>query len=142
MTHKERLAAQEADLRQKLLDIEAARQRDLADQRKALAKVLSQQREDERKARDARRYAVGKAADQAGLFVWDNTTLDGLFQALALLRDVPDPVAVLEGLLTDVEVAAGPSLLASFQSDSSGVSKEGKGEFSPSGNGALANLAR
>jgi len=32
---------------------------------------------------------------------WDETTLAGLFQILATLRETPDPVAVLASLLTD-----------------------------------------
>jgi hypothetical protein len=53
-----------------------------------------------RKALARRRQQVGRLAEQAGLLAWDDATLAGLFQALALLRETPEPVAVLEGLLT------------------------------------------
>ena len=36
----------------------------------------------------------------AGLFVWEDATLAGLFQTLAMLHEPPDPVALLESLLT------------------------------------------
>ena len=43
-----------------------------------------------------------KLAAQAGLLVLDDVTLAVLFSLVATLLDAPDPVAVLEGLLTDV----------------------------------------
>lgn len=64
-----------------------------------LAQVQSQQREAARKAQNHRRFQVGKLADDAGLCGWDDATLTGLFQSLALLRECSSPVAVLESLL-------------------------------------------
>jgi hypothetical protein len=90
MTLDERLALAE----QRLKDKRAADQA-------ALDKVYAQQREQARKARTRRRYAVGALADDAGLLAWDDGILSTLFTALATLADVPNPVAVLESVLTD-----------------------------------------
>ena len=49
--------------------------------------------------------SVGTLADHAGLLIWDETTLAGLFQLLATLRETPDPVAVLEALVGDTSLA-------------------------------------
>jgi hypothetical protein len=73
----------------------------IATKSQALAQVEAQQRADARAKRDRRRQRVGTLADHAGLLIWGDTTLAGLFQILATLREAPDPVAVLEGLLAD-----------------------------------------
>jgi len=88
MTRQERAARREQRLKEAL-----------ATKARELAQVQAQHRADERAARTKRRIIVGTMADAAGLFVWDDPTLRGLFQRLALLRETPDPVAVLEGLL-------------------------------------------
>ncbi len=90
MTRTERLAKAEASAKE-----------ELARQRERLAKVQARQREDARKARDKRRYQVGSFADEAGLLSWDNATIAALFALVATLRDVPNPVGVLEGLLCE-----------------------------------------
>jgi hypothetical protein len=90
MTREERAALREQHLKEEL----EAKGRELA-------QVQAQNRAAERAKRDKRRQRVGTLADAAGLFVWEDTTLVGLFHALALLKDTPDPVAVLEGLLAD-----------------------------------------
>ena len=69
---------------------------DIAAKGQELAQVEAQQRADARAKRDRRRQRVGTLADHAGLLIWDDTTLAGLFQILATLRETPDPVAVLE----------------------------------------------
>src|SRR5262249_19079560 len=74
---------------------------DIAAKGQELAQVEAQQRADARAKRDRRRQRVGALADHAGLLIWDETTLAGLFQILATLRETPDPVAVLASLLTD-----------------------------------------
>ena len=74
---------------------------DIATKSQELAQVEAQQRVDARAKRDRRRQRVGTLADHAGLLLWDETTLAGLFQILATLRETPDPVAVLASLLTD-----------------------------------------
>jgi hypothetical protein len=74
---------------------------DIATKSQELAQVEAQQRADARAKRDRRRQRVGTLADHAGLLLWDDTTLAGLFQILATLRETPDPVAVLASLLTD-----------------------------------------
>jgi hypothetical protein len=73
----------------------------LAAKGRELAQVQAQNRAAERVKRDRRRQRVGTLADAAGLLIWDETTLAGLFQILATLRETPDPVAVLASLLTD-----------------------------------------
>lgn len=57
----------------------------------------------EEKARATRRRKVGVLAEEAGLFDWEDTTLSSLFAQLATLKHTPDPVAVLEGLLSEPE---------------------------------------
>jgi hypothetical protein len=91
MTRDERAARREQRLKE-----------DLAATSRELAQVQAQNRAAERAARAKRRQRVGTLADEAGLFAWDDTTLQGLFQALGTLGETPNPVAVLEGLLADV----------------------------------------
>jgi hypothetical protein len=106
---------------------------DIAAKGQELAQVEAQQRADARAKRDRRRQRVGTLAEAAGLLIWDDTTLAGLFQILATLRETPDPVAVLEALVGDTSLAltgtaspAGASLLTSAPaSDSSTVSTRG-----------------
>jgi hypothetical protein len=71
----------------------------LAAKSQQLAQIESQNRAAERAERARRRQRVGTLADEAGLFAWDDSTLAGLFAALARLAQAPNPVAVLEGLL-------------------------------------------
>src|SRR5262245_44245166 len=90
MTRAERSAERERKLKEKL---EA--------DHKALAQLQATNRAQARAERDKRRYKVGAVLDEAGLFVWDDTTLAGIVQMLTTLLDCPDPVAVLEGLLVE-----------------------------------------
>ena len=94
MTRDERAAKRE----QRLKD-------ELAMKGRELAHVQAQKRAAARAKQAKRRQRVGTLADEAGLFVWEDTTLAGLFQILATLRETPDPVAVLEGLLADAPLA-------------------------------------
>ena len=98
-----------------------------------LAQVEAQQRADARAKRDRRRQRVGTLAEAAGLLIWDDTTLAGLFQILATFRETPDPVAVLDALVGETSLArtgtaapAGASFLtAAPASDASTVSTRG-----------------
>ena len=90
MTRAERLAQTEARARAKL---DADRSR--------LKQVQAHQRDAERQAVHRRRVLVGKLVEDAGLFALEDATLAGLFARLAPLVDAPDPVALLEGLLSD-----------------------------------------
>jgi hypothetical protein len=136
MTREERAADREQRLKARIA----------ADHR-ALAQVEAQQRADARAKRDRRRQRVGTLAEAAGLLIWDDTTLAGLFQILATLRETPDPVAVLESLLADTALtaltpaAAGPfCLTSSVASDASEVSKGGGGVCSPDRGNKIAQL--
>jgi hypothetical protein len=120
---------------------------DIATKSQELAQVEAQQRADARAKRDRRRQRVGTLADHAGLLIWDETTLAGLFQILATFRETPDPVAVLESLLADTALtaltpaAAGPfCLTSSAESDSSEVSKGRGGVCSPDRGDKIARL--
>ena len=120
---------------------------DIATKGQELAQVEAQQRADARAKRDRRRQRVGTLADAAGLLVWDDTTLTGLFQILATLRETPDPVAVLESLLADMTpsaltpAAAGPCCLtSSAASDASDVSQGRGGVCSPDRGNTIAQL--
>src|SRR5215813_13201652 len=111
---------------------------DIAAKGQELAQIEAQQRADARAKRDRRRQRVGTLAEAAGLLIWDDTTLAGLFQILATLRETPDPVAVLERLLADTALtaltpaAAGPCCLTSSgASDASDVSQGGGEVCSP-----------
>jgi hypothetical protein len=99
MTRQERAARREQRLKEAL-----------ATKARELAQVQAQHRADARAQRTKRRVIVGTMADAAGLFVWDDPTLKGLFQTLALLRETPAPVAVLESLLSDVGSPPGTSV--------------------------------
>jgi hypothetical protein len=88
MTRAETLAKAKAAV---LEQLDAERQR--------LKQILAGEREEARKARTKRRLAVGTLADEAGLFAWEDTTLRQLFALLAGLKEAPNPVAVLEGVL-------------------------------------------
>ena len=114
---------------------------DITAKSQELAEVKAQQRADARAKRDRRRQRVGTLAETAGLLIWDDPTLAGLFQILATLRETPEPVAVLEALVGETSLAlmgtaapAGASLLTSAgTSDSSAVSTWGAEDFSPDG---------
>ena len=136
MTRVERAAWQE----QRLKDALAAKSRQRA-------QLEAREREAARANRTKRRQRVGTLVDAAGLFVWEDTTLAGLFQVLATFRETPDPVAVLESLLADTALtaltpaAAGPCCLtSSAASDSSEVSKGGGGVCSPDRGDTIAQL--
>ena len=89
MTRAERLAQTEVRARAKL---DADRTR--------LKQVQAQQRDAERQAVHRRRVLVGKLVEEAGLFCFDDATLAGLFARLAPLCTAPDPVAILDALLS------------------------------------------
>jgi len=77
---------------------------DLAAATRQLAQLEAQQRTTDRAKRAKRHQRIGRMADDAGLFVWQDATLAGLFQVLAQLQDTPDPVKVLDGLLAEATV--------------------------------------
>ena len=95
---------------ERLANAERLAREQLERQRTRLAKVQAQQREEERRALTKRRLLMGELADQAGLFALSDTVLAGLFAALSRLVEVPDPVAVLEGLLSDGSGTPGTSV--------------------------------
>ena len=98
MTRVERLAQQEARALHQALTFRDQRRSEEAKKRtKARARAKAQRRE--------RRERVGGFVDDAGFFVHADHVLITLFQTLAPLADVPDPVAVLEGLFADEEIS-------------------------------------
>ena len=99
MTRAERAAEKVRREKAKLAEKEQAAKDTVAEQRKAVALAEAAQREVVRKDLHKRRYHVGALAHEAGLFVWSNADLAGVFAVLARLQNVPHPVAVLEGLL-------------------------------------------
>jgi hypothetical protein len=96
---------------------------DIAAKGQELAQVEAQQRADARAKRDRRRQRVGTLAEAAGLLIWDDTTLAGLFQILATFRETPDPVAVLDALVGETSLALTGT--AAPASDASTVSTRG-----------------
>ena len=126
MTREERAALKAQRLKNKL-----------AMDKLALSQAEAVYRDEQRTSRNKRRYRLGTLADEAGLAIWEEPTLRSLFELLARLRTVPDPVAVLDELMRDPVVsaltaaAAGYSLGASPDgSDASAVSRMGMGGFS------------
>jgi hypothetical protein len=99
MTRAERAAEKVRREKEKLAEKAQAAKDAVAEQRKAVALAEAAQREAARKDLHKRRYHVGALAHEAGLFVWSNADLAGVFAVLAKLRDVPNPGAVLEGIL-------------------------------------------
>ena len=90
MTRTERLAAQ------------AKREKDaLDDARQKYHRTQRAQQADVQKRRTKRQAYVGALADHCGLLQWDDTTLEKLFLALAVLGPAPNPVAVLQSLMSD-----------------------------------------
>ena len=106
---------------------------DIATKHQELAQVEAQQRADARAKRDRHRQRVGTLAEAAGLLLWDDTTLAGLFQILATFRETPDPVAVLDALVDETSLALTGT--AAPASDASTVStREGEASLLTGGN--------
>jgi hypothetical protein len=99
MNRAERQAAKEEELKQTLADQEATYRLDRETTLKAIAKAKQAQREEERKALVRRQAGVGKLVASAGLFALDDATLGCLFEVLAPLAQVPNPVARLASLI-------------------------------------------
>jgi hypothetical protein len=99
MTRAERQAAKEEELKQKLADQEAAYRLDRESTLKAIAQTKQAQREEERKVLVRRQALVGKLVANAGLFALDDATLGCLFEVLAPLAELPNPVALLASKL-------------------------------------------
>jgi len=139
MTKAEQRAKHRTDLLAKLAEEEAAYKQRQANNKKALDRLEAQDRVEARKTRDKRRFQVGKLADDTGLFAWDDVTLTGLFQALTLLLDTPDPVAVLEGVLTDTNAAARYLSAPSPLGQASLSYSAGNGEMAHAGKGRIGD---
>jgi hypothetical protein len=95
---------------QRLTDAETAARDKLEVQRKAYATIQGQLRALEKKTRDRRRYQVGLLADHYGLAVLDDAVLRPLFTLLSGVASTPNPVALLEALLSQVRGAPGTSV--------------------------------
>jgi len=76
-----------------------------ADHAKAIAKQAAILREEARKARDKRRYLVGKLVDEAGLFAWSDTQLTAVMQALAPFASLPNAHLLLAQVLIRAPLA-------------------------------------
>ena len=111
---------------------------DIAAKGQELAQVEAQQRADARAKRDRRRQRVGTLAEAAGLLIWDDTTLAGLFQILATFRETPDPVAVLDALVGETSLALTGT--AAPASDASTVSTRGGEGCSPDQGEQMARI--
>jgi hypothetical protein len=82
-----------------LASAEAAIDEEIAKKQDAKKKIQRERREEEARIRDARRLQVGTFAEDAGLSDLSDADLLGLFRLLTPLSKLPNPVAVLEGLL-------------------------------------------
>ena len=94
MTRAERLLAQQTRTKERL-DI----------QRKKYAEAQRKLRVKEKAERAKRCQLIGQCMDEAGLLALSDTDLVALIHALAPLAHVPDPVGVLDALLSDTDVA-------------------------------------
>lgn len=99
MTRAERAAEKVRKAKAKTAELEQLLKAKLAEQRVEERSAELVLREETRKADKRRCARIGELAQEAGLFVWSDTELAGLFQLLATLTPCPDPVAVFEGLL-------------------------------------------
>jgi hypothetical protein len=110
MTRAERLAQQEARAKAKL-----------EQERQKYAEAQRQRREEDKRLLTKRYYLVGQWADEAGLLALSDTDLRALFALLTRLLATPNPVGVLEALVTEPEVVDGAALggLASFSTRNS-----------------------
>jgi hypothetical protein len=81
----------------------------LRDRKKTIAKGIAQaqavQRGEDRKARDKRRYLVGKLVEDAGLLALSDSGLEALLQALGPLLPLPNPHLRLGSLLARAPLA-------------------------------------
>jgi hypothetical protein len=82
----------------------------IASEKRKLASLQSAQRAEQRKARDQRRYHLGMLVESAGLADVDDAVLRQLFTLVATLTTAPDPVVVVEALLSTVDSSPGRSL--------------------------------
>jgi len=99
MTRAERAALQVQKLKAKReADEKKFREKREADAR-ALAHAQVAQRAADRAAAAKRRQRIGCYAEEAGLLVWEDAIIAGVFQILAQLTDAPDPVKLLDSLL-------------------------------------------
>ena len=80
---------------------EAAREKIAAEKRK-LASIASAQREEQRKLRDRRRYALGQMIDEAGLAALDDAFLKELLALLSQIAQQADPHATVAACLRTI----------------------------------------
>jgi hypothetical protein len=95
---------------ERLAQAEASTRLKMETQRKHLAAIQAQQREEAKKARDRRRYEVGTIADACGLLGLDDAVLRPLFAVLQGVTHTPNPVALLEALLCAADGVSGRSV--------------------------------
>jgi hypothetical protein len=86
---------------ERLVEEKRKREERLRDHRRRLSETNRELRDLAAQDRARRRKKVGLLADEAGLFLWDDAVLAQLFGQLARLAETPNPVAVLEALLSD-----------------------------------------
>lgn len=109
---------------QRLAHAEDAARLKIAAEKKALAVIQAQQRTEQRKARDQRRYHLGALVDDAGLADVDEAVLRPLLILLAGVTRAPNPVALLEALLRTVDDDRG-RVVDAFSHPTDGVSHAG-----------------
>ena len=88
---------------------EAAKQKIAAEKRK-LASIASAQREEQRKAREKRRYALGQWVEEAGLASLDDAFLKELLALLSQVAQQADPHATVAACLRTIAGMPGRSL--------------------------------
>ncbi len=97
--------------RQQQLDhaAEAAKQK-IASEKRKLASIASAQREEQRKLRDRRRYALGQMIEEAGLAALDDAFLQELLALLGQVAQQADPHATVAACLRTIAGMPGKSV--------------------------------
>jgi hypothetical protein len=94
MTRAERATEAEAKLRRRKEDLD-----------KEIARQQAVQRTEDRKARDKRRYLVGKMVDEAGLFAWSDASVEKVVELLAPLGPLANPDLIIGRVMARIPLA-------------------------------------
>jgi hypothetical protein len=70
-----------------------------------IARQQAVQRNEDRKARDKRRYLVGKMLDEAGLFAWSDASVERVVELLAPLGPLANPDLIIGRVLARIPLA-------------------------------------
>jgi hypothetical protein len=101
MTRAEQAAEKVKKHREKLDAMQKAFEARMAGAKEEKRKAEAMQRAEDRKMNTAQRAQWGELADKAGLFTWSTSDFAAVCGVLGRYLLVPNPAAVLEGVLRD-----------------------------------------